>query len=333
VRDKSLLAMLGLALAAALGIVAAYRMDASPARSEKRVVAILKTATTNAFWSAILEGMDSGAQDFGLTLTVEAPRDETLVREQIGIMERAIEGRPAAIVLAAADYRLLIDPVRKAKRRGIKVVCVDSFIASPDADANVGTDNFEAGRKCGDALLRGLGPGSRVAVMSYVKGSSTAIGRESGLLAALEGRYQPFATSYSASDAATAFGQAKELLAREKARGPGGMLGIAALNLPTLEGAARALDESGMRDRVVLVGVDSSIEIATRIERGVVRDAIVQKPFNMGYLALRAVRALLSGRKAGPMINTGSVDINSGNMFEPENEKLLFPVGSNQDSK
>jgi hypothetical protein len=34
----------------------------------------------------------------------------------------------------------------------------------------------------------------------------------------------------------------------------------------------------------------------------------------------------MDGKKPARYINTGSVDVNSGNMFQPENQKLLFPV-------
>lgn len=328
-RDKSLLAMLGLALAAAVALVAVYRGAGAPAKSERPIVAILKSGEPpNAFWSAIIDGLESGAQDYGFAVSVRAPRDETLVDEQIEMVRQAVKEKPAAILLSAADFRRLVEPVREAKKRGVRVVCVDSFIDSDDADSSVGTDNVEAGQKCGYALLRYLKPGSRVAVMSYVKGSSTAIGRESGLREALAGKAAPLETSYCFSDVGTAYAQAKELLAREALgpEGTGPVLGIAALNLPTFQGAARALDESGLKDRVALVGVDNSADIAKYIERGVVRDMIVQKPFNMGYLAIQAAHGLLHGKRPKRTINTGSVDISKGNMFEPENEKLLFPV-------
>jgi ribose transport system substrate-binding protein len=62
------------------------------------------------------------------------------------------------------------------------------------------------------------------------------------------------------------------------------------------------------------------------IERGVIRDAIVQKPFNMGYISMATARELLDGRRPKPYTNTGSVDIDKANMFEAENQKLLFPA-------
>jgi ribose transport system substrate-binding protein len=316
--------LLAVALAAAVAVAVglAYRNDAKPAPRKEKVVAIFKASgTANAFWEAVRDGVASGAQDYGLDVSIRAPRDEIYVDEQIQILRRAVSEEPAAIVLAASDFHRLVDPVREAKSRGIRVVCVDSFIETDDADAKIGTDNFEAGQKCGTALLRHLGPGARVAVMSYVQGSSTAIGRESGLHAALGDKVTVTSTSYSGSDEGLAYRQAKDILARGS-----GLDGMAALNLPTLLGTARALEESGLKDSVVLVGVDNSAEVMKYLERGVVRDAIVQKPFNMGYLSMATVRELLSGRRPKPYTNTGSVDIDKANMFDPGNQKLLFPV-------
>jgi len=324
-RDRSLVPMIALALVAAAVVSVAYRNDEKPTPGKEKVIAIFKTpAATNAFWAAVRDGMESGAQDFGFEVAIRAPLDETYVDDQIRILREAIAERPAAIVLAASDFHKLVEPVREAKARRIDVVCVDSFIESEDADAKIGTDNFEAGQKCGAAFLRRLPYGAKVAVMSYVQGSSTAIGRESGLRDALGDKVTITGTSYSSSGEELAYSQAKDILARS-----GTLSGIAALNLPTLLGAARALAESGRKDRVILVGVDNSAEVMKYLERGVIRDTIVQKPFNMGYLSMATVRELLSGKRPKRYTNTGSVDINKANMFEPENQKLLFPVSGN----
>jgi ribose transport system substrate-binding protein len=326
-RDRGLIPVVAFALAAALAAGLAYRGCAKPVPERRKVVAIFKTAAdSNAFWTAVGDGVESGAQDYGLELSIRSPRDEKYVDEQIGIVEGAIKERPAAIVLAACDYHRLVGPVREAKSAGIKVVCVDSFIESEDADAKIGTDNIEAGQKCGAALLKHLpvpAPGNRprVAVMSYVQGSSTAIDRETGLRNALGDGAVAIGTSYSEAEAERAYAQTKDILAREPA-----LAGIAALNLPTLLGAAKALSESGRKGSVVLVGVDGSDEVVKYLEQGVIRDAIVQKPFNMGYISMATVRALLDGKRPKTYSNTGSVDITRANMFEAENQKLLFPA-------
>ncbi|MGA2380308.1 MAG: substrate-binding domain-containing protein, partial [Spirochaetia bacterium] len=84
--------------------------------------------------------------------------------------------------------------------------------------------------------------------------------------------------------------------------------------------------ESGKSGTIALVGFDNSFGVLKYLERGIIRNTVVQKPFNMGYLGIQAVADLVSGKKPPRFINTGSVDITVKNMFLPENQKLLFPV-------
>ncbi len=313
----------GTLLAAAV-ITLAYRGSGSPEHpgSRPRVIAVFKMADfSNAFWKNVRDGAVSASKDLDVDLAIRGPRDEIYVDEQIDILKGAIAEKPEAIVLAAGDYRLLVPPVQDAKRRGISVVLVDSFIETQDADARIGTDNVEAGRKCGAALLRLLPLGSVVAVMSYIKGSSTAIDREEGVRSSLARKAILLETSYSSSEIGKAYEQAKALIARNPL-----LAGIAALNQPTTVGAARALAESGKQDSIVLVGFDNSFEVMKFVERGIIRDTIVQKPFNMGYLSVKAAAELIARKRTTREVNTGSVDVNRGNMFQPENQKLLFPV-------
>ena len=46
----------------------------------------------------------------------------------------------------------------------------------------------------------------------------------------------------------------------------------------------------------------------------------------MGYLGIKMARELIRGAKPPRFVNTGSIDISRANMFQPENQKLLFPV-------
>jgi ribose transport system substrate-binding protein len=42
------------------------------------------------------------------------------------------------------------------------------------------------------------------------------------------------------------------------------------------------------------------------IEEGIIDATVVQQPFNMGYLAVRAMRDAHSGKRPEPFIDTGS---------------------------
>jgi ribose transport system substrate-binding protein len=289
----------------------------------RRVVVIFKTVEyqANPFWGNVRDGSLSAGKDLGFDVSIRGPKVESDIDGQIAILRRAIDEKPDAIVLGAADYNLLIPLAKEVKRRGIWLVCIDSFINSDDADVRIGTDSFEGGQKCGAALERYVHPGDTVAIMSYVKGSSTAIDRESGARSFLDGRVELLSTLYSNSDADVAYRQAAVLISRTPQ-----LRGIVALNDPTARGAARALDESGRAGTIALVGFDNSFGVLKYAERGIIRDTVVQKPFNMGYLGIQAAADLVRGKKLARFINTGSVDITLKNMFLPENQKLLFPV-------
>ena len=325
-RSRSVLVLLAAAVLSAAALTLLYRGNvllSSGPESPRRVIVIFKTIDyrTTPFWGVVRDGAMSAAKDLGVDVSIRGPELESDIQGQIQIVHRAILEKPDAIVLAAADYNLLVPLAREIGRGGIRLVSIDSFINSDDADVRIGTDSYEGGQKCGAALMRYVRPGDAVAVMSYVKGSSTAIDRESGAREALAGKVKLLDTLYSNADADLAYSQAARLISTTPL-----LRGIVALNDPTAFGAARALSDSGKQGTIALIGFDNSFRVLKYVERGVIRDTVVQKPFNMGYLGITAARDLIRGKKVPRFINTGSVDISRINMFQPENQKLLFPV-------
>jgi len=326
VRNRSVLFLLAAAVTAAVVLTLLYRgnMLLSPGpEAPRRAIVIFKTVDygTTPFWGNVRDGVLSAGKDLGIEVSIRGPKLESDVEGQIAIVRKAILDKPDAIVLAAADYNLLVPLARDIRRSGIRFVCIDSFVNSEDAAVRIGTDSYEGGQKCGAALMRYVREGDTVAVMSYVKGSSTAIDRETGARDFLAGKVKLLDTLYSNADADLAYSQARLLIGTTPQ-----LRGIVALNDPTALGAARALSESGKRESIALIGFDNSFLVLKYVERGVIRDTVVQKPFNMGYLGIRAARDLIRGKKLPRFINTGSVDISRFNMFQPENQKLLFPV-------
>ncbi|WP_419872476.1 hypothetical protein [Candidatus Pristimantibacillus sp. PTI5] len=71
------------------------------------------------------------------------------------------------------------------------------------------------------------------------------------------------------------------------------------------------------------------MEEISYLEEGVLQATIVQKPFNMGYLAVKAALDVSAGKKVLPMIDTGSEAITKQNMYAGDKQKLLFPFDEN----
>jgi ribose transport system substrate-binding protein len=239
-RSRSVLFLLAAAVLAAASLTLLYRgarFFNPVSAAARRVIVIFKTIDyrTTPFWGNVRDGVVSAGEDLGMNVQIRGPAYESDVAGQIDIVRQAIREKPDAIVLAAADYNLAVPVGREVKRRGIPLVCIDSFINSDDAGARIGTDSYEGGQKCAAALLRYVAEGDLVAVMSYVKGSSTAIDRELGTRDYLDGKVRILDTLYSNADAELAYSQAARLIADTPQ-----LRGIVALNDPTARGAARA---------------------------------------------------------------------------------------------
>ena len=315
----------GASLVAALVITAVYRantLSEGSARSKPRIVVIVKSVDYSlAFWQTVKDGVESASKDFDVDFTILGPKSETQIDEQIQIIQNTIQAKPDAIVLAASDYDRLVPVAAEVRAAHIPLVTIDSFINGNNADTKIGTDNYDAGQKAGAALMKYLSPGSRVVIMSYVQGASTAIDRESGVRDFLQWKAQITGIVYSGGESDIAYQQAIQILRTDP-----DVKGIVALNDPTTIGAARALSESGRERDVVLIGFDNSQTVLGFVEAGVVRDTIVQRPFNMGYLGIKVALDLIKGKKAEAFIDTGSQVINRQNILLPENQKMLFPV-------
>ncbi len=326
-RESRLVLMLACAsLILAVILTAIYRGESligGSSKSKPKIIVVLKSVDYDHlwFWQTVSDGVESACKDYGVEYAIVGPFSETQVDEQIRMVEDAIRSKPDAIVLASTDFDRLVPVAKEIKKARIPLITIDSFVNSNDADTKIGTNNYDAGKNAGAALMENIPPGSQVVIMSYIQGSSTARDRESGVRDYLKGKVEILETLYSKGEAEIAYEQARNLLGTNP-----NVKGIIALNDPTAIGAARALNESGKKDEVVLIGFDNSLAVLQSVEAGVIKDTIVQRPFNMGYLGITAALDIIDGKSVQPFIDTGSKVINRQNMLLPENQKLLFPV-------
>lgn len=95
-------------------------------------------------------------------------------------------------------------------------------------------------------------------------------------------------------------------------------------------GAARAVKDLGLKGKVKVVGFDNSIEEIQLLEEGVFQGIIIQKPFNMGYLGVEQAIHILDGKKYEKNVDSGCKMITKENMYEEENQRLLYPFTGQQ---
>jgi ribose transport system substrate-binding protein len=184
----------------------------------------------------------------------------------------------------------------------------------------IATDNHAAGVLAGAEMRRLMRSNDRkeIAIMSHSRGTATAIDREEGVRESLADE-NVIGTWYCDVNEQLAYEITMELLDNPR------LGGIVALNEAASLGVARAVEERGTKDSVLVVGFDSAARELTYIERGILKATVVQRPYNMGYLAVKTAVEHLLGRRVESFIDTGAVLINAENMFRREFQELLFP--------
>lgn len=277
--------------------------------------------SSNGFWTALIQGTRLGAEEFGADIEVFGTDSEGDVDEQIELIYSCIEKKPDALMIAPADYSRTTEALRDVKESGIKLILLDSTIDQNIADAVICTDNYVAGKELGEYTQRFLDGESVIGIVAHVQGTSTAMEREQGVrdgLGVYEAQIADVVFCNSSYD--KAYELTKQML-----RDYPDMDVLIGLNEYSAIGAARAVRDLGMAGRIHMVGFDSSIEEIQYLEARVFDAIIIQKPFNMGYLGVEQTINVLTNREVERDIDSGSRLITRDNMYEEENQRLLYP--------
>ena len=193
----------------------------------------------------------------------------------------------------------------------------------------IATDNIIAGEKAGNKLAEYLSSGAKIGIIGQTPGASTAIDRTSGVKTALNNNDLVLADiHYCNSQEALAISETKKMLQEHP-----DIKGIIGVNEVSTMGAALAVKEMGLADKVCVVGFDSSLREVALIEEDVIKATVVQKPFNMGYAAVQSAVQAVKGIRLPDSYDTGSVLITNRNMYNRENQKLIFPFTNIESSR
>lgn len=313
-----------LAIAVFAGITGAvmYLLRTSGPQKEYKFDLIVK-GTDAVFWKYVDQGAQAAAASRHTAVTMLGPANEKDYLQQVGVVEQAIASRPDAIILAAGDYNLLAKPVQKAIDAGIPVVTVDSDVDNHRTVAYIGTDNRKLGTQLAQQLCSHVKGGGKVGVVSFVKESYPAVQREEGFRSAMRaaGRFTLLDTVYGESDTDKTERVVEKMLAQTPA-----LAAIAALNQQSSEGAARALSKLGRRD-IGLFAVDCSPEEAMYMEDGIIKQALLQNPYQMGYYGVEAAYRHLKGGKVENRY-TDIYPVNIDTLFDDRYQQLIFPFNS-----
>lgn len=278
---------------------------------------------TNDFWTSVISGCRMAAEEYESELEIMAPDKEENVGEQNRLLRAAIEKKPDAILFSPSSMNASDELLKEAKDKGIRITYIDSYTKEDLQDLTVATDNVNAGRMMGEYARTLLDKDSKIAIVSHVKGVSTAVEREQGFREGL-GDYAEniVETVYCNSLYEKSYELAQKLMEKYP-----DLEMIAGMNEYSAVGVGRAVSDAGVKDRIDVVGVDCSQEAINLMEMGVYKGIIVQKAFRMGYIGVEETIHMLNGDAVEKNIDSGCELVTPENMYDSDIERLIFPFG------
>ncbi len=322
---------LALFICAAVAAVACKR-DPSGAAGSKATpvrlrVAVVPKGTTHEFWKSVHAGAVKASRELDVDVVWKGPLREDDLKGQIDVVQSFVAQGVGGIVVAPLSDRGLVGSVRAASQAHVPVVVFDSDLAGGDYVSFVATDNEAAGRMAAEAIAGRVGGAGNVALLRYQEGSASTSLRERGFVDALRAHPAVKLVSESQYGGATTESAEKaceNLLAALRADA-GNLQAIFAPNESTTFGVLLALRKAGLAGKVHVVGFDASDKLVQALRAGEIDALVVQRPFDMGYLAVKTLVRHARGEQVEHRIDTGSTLVTKDNLDAPEVRPLVSP--------
>ena len=323
-KKKWLSICLVICLIGGIGGAAWYRQKKIEERRMSLVYIPKVEDSTNDFWKALILGTKMAAKEYNADIEIKAPTEENDIERQNELLKEAISEEPDAILFSPSSFTESNDLLKEAKEKGIRISFIDSYTEEKVQNLTVATDNLEAGEKLGKFAATLLDPDDQIAIVAHVKGVSTAVEREEGFRKGLGDLAKNIVeVVYCDSQYEKSRKLTQELMEKYP-----NLKMVAGMNEYSSVGAARAVKAAGAKDRIQVVGVDSSQEAVQLMENGVFKGLVVQKAFKMGYIGVKETILMLRGKSYEKDINSGCELVTPDNMYDSEIEKLLFPFNT-----
>ncbi len=306
--------------------VLATMMPAASFAQDVTIPIIVKD-TTSFYWQIVLAGARAAGKDLGVSVPELGAQSESDVNGQISILENAVAGKPAAVVISPTEFKALGQPIDEAAK-AVPVIGIDSGADSKAFSSFLTTDNVQGGRIAADGLVAAIKEATgkeegEVAIITSLPGAGSLEQRREGFLDQLKTKYpgiKVIADKYADGQATTGLNIMTDLITANP-----NLVGVFASNLIMAQGVGQAISENNLGEKIKVIGFDSDDKTVAFLKDGALAGLVVQDPYRMGYDGVKTALAVSKGEKVEANVDTGANLVTKANMSEPKIDALLNP--------
>lgn len=301
-------------------------------------------STESEFWQYQQIGMENAVKDMAekygieINFTTVGPATEAETEAYIRAFENAVASKPDAIISATQVPDSTIAVSKEAVDQGIVVNFTNCGLEPMDSDeysdcynqfyTTVSSDIGDMAGKIMLELMEEAGIEAKGTVAMEFSNVNPALQpRMDNLKAYLEANSEltVLDTLYNNND----LNQGQADIENEIATYGDDLVGIYGANNVSGDAIALAVENAGIKDKVITIGVDSDPTEIAALEAGTIDCIIVQDAYGQGYAALEnAVETIMEGEnpESEQKVAMPPVAVTTSNMHEDEYAAMLDPT-------
>lgn len=270
-----------------------------PEKDTGKKLAAIESTLSNSFWVTMQEGYEDAAKEYGVTIDVQATDSDTDTAGQLDILNNMLVKDYEAIAVSPLTEDCLISGIVQANQNDVKIITTGNEVneetlkeAGGKIDAKITVDFYNQGAMGAEYIIDKVGKEGKVAVIAGNEGGTQADARRDGAKEAFEkAGMEVVAVEQCDFDAQKAYDAASAIIDANP-----DLVGITCGNDDMALGVVKALEEKGVKDKVMVVGVDFTAEAKAAIEEGTYDATVAMSPYLMGREGVIIMLKALEGQ-------------------------------------
>ncbi|GGG93198.1 hypothetical protein GCM10011586_04910 [Silvibacterium dinghuense] len=254
-------------------------------------VAVIPQTTALTIWEAEHAGTEFAARHHGFQVYWNAPTSEDDIQQQAALIDRVVEEKYPAMILAPDQAIALMAPVQRAIHKGVRTVIVASPLDLPPGPnlTYIVNDDLTSGRMAAMRMGQILGGHGRIAILGIPPESLSTLAMVHSFETTLEHDFPGVVI------AERRFGTHNQTEAQQRAddvlHDDPHLDGIFAVSSAAAGGAYVALRAQGQVGKVKVIGYEQSVELANLVRQGAIDSLVAINTYEMGYRAMESLAA------------------------------------------
>lgn len=293
------------------------------AENKKYNVSVIVNDSNNDRWIAMREGLEQAAKDNDIQLNYVLTGVLTDLEEESTFMEREKENGADGIIIQPVSSENAYAVFEKVEDT-TAIMLLETDAEPEGIYAVTAPDNTYIGETLAKEVLSDYGEkitGKKIGILGGSQTQNSMKQRIDGVMEVLE--EAGVTVSWVLPDATE---NLQRELDTQQSREPVDIL-ITLGNTETEAAVDYLLAEKDAAPQMKIYGEGCSEKTVYYLDKGMITTLVVPNEFNMGYQSMNAIaRQLKYGSGSAKNIVIDSLVIDKSNLYEEENQKILFPI-------